>query len=93
MTKIPESIEGLPNICGAEALVERTLAARGGTPIFLGQSGVSFDRLRSACAVALHMHQPLVPAGDHHNLGRRHDPEQPDGNRRIQHTDQFIMDR
>jgi len=63
MTKIPESIEGLPNICGAEALVERTLAARGGTPIFLGQSGVSFDRLRSACAVALHMHQPLVPAG------------------------------
>ena len=29
----------------------------------LPQGGVDFDHIRSACAIALHMHQPQIPAG------------------------------
>jgi hypothetical protein len=60
---LPEYVEGLPNLCGAEALVERTIAAARDRPVFLADSRVDFDRIRGACAIALHMHQPLVPAG------------------------------
>jgi hypothetical protein len=31
--------------------------------VFLPESSVDFGRIRSAAAVALHMHQPLIPAG------------------------------
>ena len=31
--------------------------------MFLASSGVDFGRIRSAAAVALHMHQPLTPSG------------------------------
>ena len=36
--------------------------ARSG-PFYLPQSGIDFGRIRSAFAIALHMHQPLIPAG------------------------------
>ena len=62
MTELPEYVDGLPNICGSEALVEES--TRGAlSPRYLGESRVDFGRLRSAAAVALHMHQPLIPAG------------------------------
>lgn len=32
-------------------------------PAVLAESGIGFDRIKSAFAVALHMHQPLIPAG------------------------------
>jgi hypothetical protein len=58
---LPESIDGVPNLCGSEALIAR---AMGGTePAFLPQSDVDFSAISSAFAVALHMHQPLIPAG------------------------------
>jgi hypothetical protein len=60
---LPEYIDGLPNLSGGEALVERTIEAARGHPVFLAESRIDFDRIRSACAIALHMHQPLVPAG------------------------------
>ena len=31
--------------------------------MFLAESRVDFSRIRSAAAIALHMHQPLIPAG------------------------------
>ena len=58
---IPEYIGGLPNICGSEDLVAETMDQTG--PFYLPDSGVRFDRIRSAFAIALHMHQPLIPAG------------------------------
>jgi hypothetical protein len=58
---LPEYIEGLPNICGSEELVAEAMAERG--PIYLPESGIDFSRLRSAFSIALHMHQPLIPAG------------------------------
>ena len=58
---IPKYVGNLPNICGSEDLVAQALSRSG--LIYLPQSGINFDNIRSAFAVALHMHQPLIPAG------------------------------
>src|ERR1700752_3658703 len=58
---IPEMIDGLPNLCGEEARVEHVTRAR--HPVFLHETDVRLDRLRATFAVALHMQQPLIPAG------------------------------
>ncbi len=63
MPLLPETVDGLPNFCGSEDLIARAITAARDRPVFLADSRVPFDRIRSACAVALHMHQPLVPAG------------------------------
>jgi hypothetical protein len=62
-TTIPEYVDGLPNISGAEREIEQAIAAARPRPVFLAESGIAFDRIRSACAIALHMHQPLTPSG------------------------------
>lgn len=61
MTELVEYVDGLPNICGEEAVIESI--ARNAQPFHVRESGIHFDRIRSACAIALHMHQPLIPAG------------------------------
>jgi hypothetical protein len=63
MSTLPETVGDLPNLSGCEASVERTIAAARDAPVFLEDSRIRFDDIRSACAVALHMHQPLIPAG------------------------------
>jgi len=60
-TNLSEYVEGLPNICGSEKLIADVMA-RGG-PVYLPESNVDFGRIRSAFSIALHMHQPLIPAG------------------------------
>ncbi|MCX5655831.1 MAG: glycosyl hydrolase family 57, partial [Planctomycetota bacterium] len=60
-TALPEDVAGLPNICGAEAAVAEAMARTG--PVYLPQSDVDFDDIKSGFAIALHMHQPLIPAG------------------------------
>jgi hypothetical protein len=63
MTAMPECVDGLPNLSGFEEQVARAIAGARERPVFLADSGIAFERVRSACAIALHMHQPLVPAG------------------------------
>ena len=58
---LPEYVDGLPNLCGAEPLIAR--AARASAPAFLPDSPIDFPRVRAGFAIALHMHQPLIPAG------------------------------
>ncbi len=58
---LSETIEGIPNISGFEDLVAEAMARSG--PFYLPESGIDFGRIRSAFAIALHMHQPLIPAG------------------------------
>ena len=58
---ISEYVEGLPNISGSEDLVNEAMARTG--PFYLQESGIDFGRIRSAFSIALHMHQPLIPAG------------------------------
>ena len=59
---IPEIIDGLPNICGAEAQV--SAVANRHDSIYLHRTPMRLDQLQSAFAVALHMHQPLMLGGD-----------------------------
>jgi hypothetical protein len=58
---LPEIVDGLPNICGSEDLVAETMTRSG--PYYLPESGIDFSRVRGAFSIALHMHQPLIPAG------------------------------
>src|SRR2546425_13345741 len=61
MRELPECVDGLPNICGAEEKV--SLATRMTRQIHPSASAADFGRIKSAFAIALHMHQPLIPAG------------------------------
>src|SRR5437660_11294073 len=61
---IPDTIDGLPNICGHEAQVEAITSRR--DPVYLHETNLRLDRLQSVCAIALHMQQPLIPAGGPH---------------------------
>jgi hypothetical protein len=63
MLDLPEYIDGVPNLSGAEADIERIIADAAGKPVYLPESRIDFSRIRSAYAIALHMHQPLIPAG------------------------------
>ncbi len=62
-SQLPESLNGLPNFCGAEQQVESVIQSGRGKRVFLPQSRINFGGIRSAFANALHMHQPLMPAG------------------------------
>jgi len=57
---IPETVDGLPNICGAESQVEQVTRNR--QPVFLHETNLQLDRLRAVFSIALHMQQPLIPA-------------------------------
>ena len=63
MNAMPEVVDGLPNISGNEQELEKALAESREQTVFLQESPVRFNEIRSATAVALHMHQPLIPGG------------------------------
>jgi hypothetical protein len=60
---LPEYIDGLPNISGSEALVEQSLRESSARRVFPAENGFNVSQIHSAAAIALHMHQPLIPAG------------------------------
>jgi hypothetical protein len=66
MDDMPEYVDSLPNISGSESQIERVIAKGRRQHVFLAESTIDFARIRGACAIALHMHQPLIPAGGHH---------------------------
>lgn len=57
---LPELIDGLPNICGWEAEVR---SVQHNNPIFLPTTNIRLEDVNAAFAIALHMHQPTIPAG------------------------------
>ena len=63
MGELAEYIDGLPNICGSEQRIEEVIRARGTDPVFMPPGDTGFGDVDSAFAIALHMHQPLIPAG------------------------------
>jgi Glycosyl hydrolase family 57 len=60
--ELPEYVDGLPNLCGSEQTVEAAVAAGRHRPVFLEATSVDIAGIDSAFAIALHMHQPLIPA-------------------------------
>jgi hypothetical protein len=63
MGELAEYVGDLPNLCGSEQRIQAAVAAGRARPVFLGRSSVDIAGIDSAFAVALHMHQPLIPAG------------------------------
>ncbi|MGF1509802.1 MAG: glycosyl hydrolase family 57 [Myxococcota bacterium] len=58
---LPESVNGTVNLSGSESLIEKTLAESRDRRLY--PDVVDFGGISSSFAIALHMHQPLVPAG------------------------------
>lgn len=63
MTALPEYINGTLNLAGSEKQIEKALRGAAKKPVYKTDSTVDFGHIKSACAIALHMHQPLIPAG------------------------------
>ena len=55
-------VDGLPNICGSDAFIEEAVREGRSSPAWAG-SPLRLDDVDSAFSIALHMHQPLIPAG------------------------------
>jgi len=58
---IPALTDGLPTISGWEAEIEATLATQ--EPVFLPRTNLSLGQISAGFTIALHMHQPTIPAG------------------------------
>ena len=58
MEQIPEVIDERPNLCGWDDQV--AAATRGREPVYLRGTSLRLERLQSAFAIGLHMHQPLI---------------------------------
>src|SRR5271165_6242141 len=61
METLAEYVDGLPNLCGQEPLISEAITAGREYPVFPHDGDIA--RVASTFAVALHMHQPLIPAG------------------------------
>ncbi|MEW6381529.1 MAG: glycosyl hydrolase family 57 [bacterium] len=61
MEPLSDIINGLPNFCGYESSVEETMSRS--LPVFLDRTPVILSQVESSFGIALHMHQPLIPAG------------------------------
>jgi len=57
---LPELIEELPNISGWEEVLSVVQQHK---PVFLPTTNIRLEDVTAAFAIALHMHQPTIPAG------------------------------
>lgn len=57
---LTDIINGLPNICGYEDDIAKAVA--GGKACYAPISNIDFDHLQASFGIALHMHQPTIPA-------------------------------
>ena len=62
MTQLDLYHDNIPHIAGSEKLLADAISQRPDN-VFLPHSDIDFQHVRSTCAIALHMHQPLIPAG------------------------------
>ena len=60
-TSIPEYVGDLPNLCGTEELIAPPSTDQ--RVSLLAESNIDFGAIGAGFASALHMHQPLIPAG------------------------------
>jgi hypothetical protein len=63
VSELAEIIRSVPNVAGAEKQVAQAMVAGAKKSLLAGAGAVDFGQVRAACAIALHMHQPLIPAG------------------------------
>ncbi len=58
---LPEQTDGIVNLSSSNDVIEKKIAGSRGLRLY--RDTVDFERISSTFAVALHMHQPLIPAG------------------------------
>ncbi len=63
MNSLQEYIDDVPNLSGHETELEQVVAQGRQRALFADRGGIDFGAIRSATAIALHQHQPLIPAG------------------------------
>ena len=62
--EVAEYVDGLPNLSGDDEVITDTITDAAERPVFATPAGSDpFAGIESAFAIALHMHQPLIPAG------------------------------
>lgn len=61
LDQIPVLIDGLPPLAGWEDTLKTV--THGSEPVALGQTNLRLQDVSAAFAIALHMHQPTIPAG------------------------------
>ena len=61
MSKLPAYINNVPNVCGAQDVIKTAIKNE---PVFGRQSRIDWDKVKSAFAIVLHMHQPIIPNPD-----------------------------
>lgn len=57
---VKQTVDNGPSICGHEAMISEAMAQAG--PYYLPESSIDFQGIQSGFAIALHMHQPMIPA-------------------------------
>jgi hypothetical protein len=64
MLDFPEYIDLLPNLCGRELEIDDAIkSAKLAGQVYPAKTAIDIHQIRSAFAIELHMHQPLIPAG------------------------------
>ncbi|MEB3356917.1 MAG: glycosyl hydrolase family 57 [Synechococcales bacterium] len=63
---LPDLVNDLPNISGWEA--EVAAVTQIDAPVFLPRTNLQLNQVSAAFAIALHMHQPTIPAGSNGEL-------------------------
>ncbi|MEB3150443.1 MAG: glycosyl hydrolase family 57, partial [Sphaerospermopsis sp.] len=61
LSNLPEIIDNLPNISGWEN--EVISVVNHNQPVFLPTTNIKLADVKAVFAIALHMHQPTIPAG------------------------------
>ncbi len=63
MTNIKAYINNIPTVSGYENEIDEAINSNKSKKIFKDSSSINFKNLKSTSSIALHMHQPLIPAG------------------------------
>lgn len=66
LPQLPELIDGLPNISGWEKEIHSVVQQN--KPVFLPKTNIQLSEVQAAFAIALHFHQPTIPAGHNGEL-------------------------
>ena len=63
MQSIAPYIDNVPVVSGFEQQIKEAISLSKNSKLFSDNNAIDFKNIKSASAIALHMHQPLIPAG------------------------------
>jgi hypothetical protein len=66
LSTLPDVMDGLPTLCGWESGIQAIIQSD--QPIWLPHTNLQLQDISAGFAIALHMHQPTIPAGSQGEL-------------------------